>query len=194
MKTCSIDGCEKPRRGRGWCSMHYDRWRRNGDPLKIVRFEGNTLEETLAHYLERQGDCLVWTGQKNRKGYGLVFRNGKANSIHKLLWERENGPTPLGLKVDHICHNKACGELTHLRLATNKQNAENRQGATRVSKTGIRGASLHRQTGKYVSQVQHNSQRIYLGLYDTAEEAGEVARLKRRELFTHNDLDRSEAA
>lgn len=31
--TCSIDECEKPVLGRGWCSMHYNRWRRNGDPL-----------------------------------------------------------------------------------------------------------------------------------------------------------------
>lgn len=30
--TCSIEGCEKTILGRGWCSMHYSRWRRNGDP------------------------------------------------------------------------------------------------------------------------------------------------------------------
>lgn len=30
---CSIDGCEKPSAGRGWCSMHWYRWRHHGDPL-----------------------------------------------------------------------------------------------------------------------------------------------------------------
>lgn len=30
--TCSVDGCAKPSRNRGWCSAHYERWRRNGDP------------------------------------------------------------------------------------------------------------------------------------------------------------------
>lgn len=30
---CSIDGCNKPSKGRGWCSMHYSRYLRNGDPL-----------------------------------------------------------------------------------------------------------------------------------------------------------------
>lgn len=30
--TCKIDGCEKPRVGRGWCGMHYRRWRIHGDP------------------------------------------------------------------------------------------------------------------------------------------------------------------
>jgi hypothetical protein len=28
MKTCSVEGCEKPVFGKGWCSMHYDRARR----------------------------------------------------------------------------------------------------------------------------------------------------------------------
>lgn len=37
MKVCIIDGCEgeagKPGTARGWCSKHYSRWQRTGDPL-----------------------------------------------------------------------------------------------------------------------------------------------------------------
>lgn len=29
---CSVEDCDNPARGRGWCPKHYARWRRNGDP------------------------------------------------------------------------------------------------------------------------------------------------------------------
>jgi hypothetical protein len=30
---CSVDGCGRRVQARGWCQMHYFRWRRHGDPL-----------------------------------------------------------------------------------------------------------------------------------------------------------------
>lgn len=34
VKRCSVDGCERPSASRGWCTTHYSRWRRFGDPLR----------------------------------------------------------------------------------------------------------------------------------------------------------------
>lgn len=35
MAICKITDCDRPVAGRGWCKMHWKRWRTNGDPLKI---------------------------------------------------------------------------------------------------------------------------------------------------------------
>ena len=50
MKQCTVDGCDKTARARGWCSMHYERWRKHGDPgsskaMRPRRYEDSVLCE-----------------------------------------------------------------------------------------------------------------------------------------------------
>lgn len=185
---CSIDDCKKQAEKRGWCGTHYSYWRKTGDPLPSRRAYSDPAEAFAARVAPADG-CLVWTGAKNARGYGKLWvtRDGirAVMYAHRYAWEVEYGPIPEALHIDHICHNKSCVDIDHLRLATNKQNHENLRGARSDSSSGIRGAIWDSQKGKWAACVQHHGVKHHLGFYGTPEEAGLVAEAKRRELFTH---------
>lgn len=75
---------------------------------------------------------------------------------------------PEGVKVDHRNRNGLDNRRDNLRLCTNSQNQHNR-GTNKNSKTGYKGVFPLR--GKYQAQIMIHRQRIYLGLFNTPEEA-----------------------
>src|SRR5699024_3079756 len=97
-------------------------------------------------------------------------------------WARTYGPIPPGLVVDHICHNKSCVNVNHLRLVTQAENMQNRKGATSSNSTGARGVAFLPDRGKYRAEVYLNGVRHYLGQFDNIESASRAAEDKRREL------------
>ena len=183
MKTCSIGGCEKPRKARGWCDAHWARWRAHGDPLAGgTRYA--TPEEAFLARTEPLcwSDCIVWTGATIRCGYGSLRVNGRTVLAHRYAWEQINGPIPEGMWIDHICHTPACVNPDHLRLATISQNGANRSGAQKGRVHDLpRG--VYRDRRRYVARVRHGGQSHHLGTFDTPEEASIAAQNKRALLF-----------
>ena len=64
--------------------------------------------------------------------------DGRHMLAHRFAWEQEHGSIPEGFEVDHICHNTACCDVGHLRLATREQNSRNLSGPKRTNKLGVR--------------------------------------------------------
>lgn len=177
---CSITGCGRESSARGWCSAHYKRWRRNGHPEAYKAYPDATM--ALDARTVSEGDCLVWTGAKNAQGYGVTGRRAGSRLAHRHAWERENGPIPEGMHVDHICHNPACVKVPHLRLATFATNAYNRAGQQSNHKsTGVRNVYPNKKG--FMVRVVKGGENHYGGTWPTVEEAARVASRMRAELF-----------
>lgn len=139
------------------------------------------IEQRIAAKTNRdESGCLVWTAWIE-DGYGRVWFDGHMERVHRVVWILANGPIPEGLQIDHLCHNRACCELSHLRLVTKSQNMQNRAGAPAHSTTGVRGVRLH-PNGKYQVRVAANGIRHSCGYYESLDEAAEVAERMRLEL------------
>ena len=177
---CDIEGCGVVAISKGLCKRHYSRYWKTG----TTDLTGNRTtdpEERFKRDARHDGACIVWTGAKMPSGYGGLRVDGKVVYAHRYSWERVNGPIPEGMLIDHACHNRACVNADHLRLATPEQNARNRAGAQpwRDLPRGV--GRLER--GGYRAQVGNRGRNHYLGVYSTQEEASAVAAKFREENF-----------
>lgn len=156
----------------------------------------STVEERFWAKVNKTESCWEWAARSHDShGYGQmrVGSPGKLWQAHRLSWSLTTGPIPAGLFIDHICHNRNCVNPSHLRLATNKQNHENRPGAQQNSSTGIRGVNWSKAAKKWRARVKHHGVEHHAGLFATLAEAEQAAIAKRNELYTHNALDRKTA-
>lgn len=46
MRRCSVASCERPFYAKGYCQMHWSRWKRNGDPLLVNGVRDGSLSTT----------------------------------------------------------------------------------------------------------------------------------------------------
>lgn len=123
---CSVEGCGRPHRAKGFCSSHYARM------YTRVRGRGTldpvgsgcpipTIERVRAKIKVVTG-CWLFLGKLDRGGYARIRDGTKYKFVHKFMWEMRNGPTPVGLELDHLCRNRHCCNPAHLEPVTHSEN------------------------------------------------------------------------
>ena len=135
--ACAVPDCYRnahwrARGVRGWCSIHYKRWKRYGDPLMQKRIANGVAQRYFEEIvLAYDGDeCLTWPYAKSA-GYGHIRIEGQLHLVSRLVCERTHGPAPTPLhEAAHSCGRGhfACVAKRHLSWKTPEGNAADKIG------------------------------------------------------------------
>lgn len=136
-----------------------------------VTYNSETGEFTWL--LPRKNAVQVKIGEKAGgpcgKGYDLIGLGGIRYAAHRVAWAMHYGVQPAG-EIDHINGNRRDNRIINLRCATRVQNLANAPSRNKYGHKGIR-FDARRQTLQWWAVCQVNRQKIYLGRFETAEEA-----------------------
>ena len=121
----------------------------------------------------KNGKEKILKSHPNERGYynvDLYLSNKrKTLRIHKLVSEyflNHKGDGTMKLVIDHIDNDKSNNRLDNLQIITNRQNSSKTikkiQGKTSSKYVGV---TWHKQSKKWLAQIQINKKHISLGTY-----------------------------
>lgn len=142
-ETCSVSGCDRPIDRRGWCTSHYQRWRKHGDPTAGRTTPGEPLEFFREVVLLYDGDeCLTWPYATGDHGYAHLWLDQRVQRVSRLVCKEQHGPAPSPEhEAAHSCGNGhlGCVSKQHISWKTPAQNSRDRI----VHGTQVRGENSH---------------------------------------------------
>ena len=178
------------------CTYHYDRFRfSNGNYVRNLQDKNEIIIHT--DYCE-----MYLYNRKGNKVASTLFNIAFLTEVKKYKWslskEGKDGNTRLfyaKTALDKNKHNKTVlklhqlilpckqpyevdhkntdgldNRLENLRIVTRLGNSENQRSNT----SGYPGVEFHKSTGKWQSRITVNKKRVYLGIFDSKEEAAKV--------------------
>ena len=101
------------------------------------------------------GGCWLWTGYRNKLGYGVVGVAGRKTALaHRVAFAFRHGVGPEPQNVCHHCDNPPCVNPSHLFLESDRDNMRDAVGkGRRASFKGTRNGRA-KLTGERVREIR----------------------------------------
>ena len=100
-----------------------------------------TLRDRFVEKVKKTNSCWNWIANRNKKGYGRFWVNGKNEFAHRTAWEIAFGKINGDVRVLHRCDNPSCVKPTHLFLGTHADNGLDKARKGRSAKGEKNGNS-----------------------------------------------------
>ena len=128
---CSVEGCNKQAKSKGFCTAHYKVFWRTGSPIAKRPCYHEPIEIKFWRYVDKKSDseCWIWKGRKDKDGYGNIKVGKKTKRAHRASYKLNIGKIPKGKMILHSCNNPSCVNPKHLRPGTQHDNMKDRKDA-----------------------------------------------------------------
>ncbi len=105
----------KTMRSRGWIK---------GMPIRFRPGHNGRLRPSgvVAYDVDPDTGCWNWTRSRQPNGYGHLTINNRQVLAHRFVYERDRGPIPAGMTLDHLCRNPRCVNPDHLEPVSHAEN------------------------------------------------------------------------
>jgi HNH endonuclease/AP2 domain len=134
--------------------------------------------------IAKQGNTMCagkQAGTVSNRGYVIIFLSGKSYRAHRLAYLWMTGSFPEN-EIDHINRIRDDNRWVNLRPCTRLENQKNKDPKS-SSKSGFAGVYWYKKSKKWTAIIKIKKTKIYLGVFDTPEQAFEVY------LFAQHKLD-----
>lgn len=119
---------------------------------------------------------IKWKVRKTKQEILYITNNyyvdgiWKERTLHRLITNAN-----VMEYVDHINGNTLDNRRSNLRICTKAQNCKNRGlSKNKTSKVNFKGVTYYKSNKKYIARITNNENKIYLGSFNTAEEAAKA--------------------
>jgi hypothetical protein len=82
----------------------------------------NQLTDVLNKYKIDKNGCWIYTGNKDKHGYGIFYFQQASYKAHRISWMLKYGQIKERKVLDHLCKNKSCINPDHLEAVSQLEN------------------------------------------------------------------------